>query len=173
MTSYVLPGLALTTVIAMVAVLRRFFGSTYAACCALIGLSFLPAAVVVDFSIDVLSRHIPHAAERLDQYRIAISAIAAVTCYVSLCLRFISPSVTGVCVCRHELWKPAKNGSVLEVDLDQLSLLELITTGVESMFLVVSCCFETAVRIIRVAYKRYVCFGGACVACVVRRWLSR
>ena len=60
MTSYVLPGLALTTVIAMVAVLRRFFGSTYAACCALIGLSFLPAAVVVDFSIDVRNNMCVH-----------------------------------------------------------------------------------------------------------------
>ena len=168
-----LTGFTLLAVIVMVAVLRRSFGSTYAACCALIGFGILPIAVVVDFSIDVWSRHIPQAAQRLDQYRIGISTIAAVTCYVSLCLWFISPSVTGVCVCRHEMWKPAKHGSLIQVDLDQLALIDLGTTCLESMYLVVCCIFEIVVRVIRIAYQRYVVTVFVCGTYCVRRYLSR
>ena len=104
------------------------------------GLLFFPAAFASDCCIDlVIAYASPGRAAWLDQRRCALALSATFAWMTYLILRFNRPLITGVCVCRHEMWDSI--GATIETrTLSEFSVGDLGSIIATCFLLIVSWC---------------------------------
>jgi hypothetical protein len=114
------------------------------AVCFIVGISMVPAAIMVDTSIDCAiwcdGRLSP-----LHRLRQPIAVGITMAIWLLVVLRLVRPLVTGLCVCRHPMWSPEVSDCA-SFSSEPLDSLEITVVLVDSCLIALECLASLGLR---------------------------
>ena len=146
---------------------------TWLAVCFIVGISMVPAAIMVDAFIDC-AIWCDGRMSSLHRLRQPIAVGITMVIWLIVVLRLVRPLITGlcVCVCRHPMWSPEVSDCA-RFNPENLDTFELLAVLADSLLIGLECVGSLCLRVLTVVcFHVCACAVGCAILVVGNRYLK-
>ena len=117
---------------------------TWLAVCFIVGISMVPAAIMVEAFIDC-AIWCDGRMSSLHRLRQPIAVGITMVIWLIVVLRLVRPLITGMCVCRHPMWSPEVS-ECASFNSEPLDMLEITVVLVDACLIALECLASLGLR---------------------------